>query len=144
VLAIKKASDLHKIFKYRSEKTNFVSSHRGGPLPGFPENCIETFENTLKYTYAILEIDPRYTKDSLMVLHHDPVLGRTADGEGPVIKYTLAELQKMNLRDSEGNITDLHMPSFAEALDWAKGKTVLVVDQKDVSAKARKFKKCRS
>jgi glycerophosphoryl diester phosphodiesterase len=137
VFAIKKTSDLHNIFKYRGEKPHFVSAHRGGPLPGFPENCIPTFENTLKNTFAIMEIDPRYTKDSLMVLHHDPALGRTVDGKGLVINYTLAELQKMNLKDSKGNITDLHMPTFDEALEWAKGRTVLVIDQKDVSAKDR-------
>lgn len=137
LMAIRKSGDLHDIFKYRGEKAHFVSAHRGGSLPGFPENCIATFENTLKSTFAIMEIDPRYTKDSLMVLHHDPSLGRTVDGTGPVINYTLAELQKMNLKDSEGKVTNLHMPSFDEVLEWAKGKTILVIDQKDVSAKER-------
>lgn len=137
VLAIKKSSDLHNIFKYRGVKAHFVSAHRGGSLPGFPENCIATFENTLKNTFAIMEIDPRWTKDSLMVLHHDAMLGRTVDGTGPLINYTLAELQKMNLKDSKGNVTDLHMPTFDEALEWAKGKTVLVIDQKDIPAKDR-------
>lgn len=137
VLAVKKPADLHNIFKYTGEKAHFVSAHRGGSLPGFPENCIATFENTLKSTFAIMEIDPRWTKDSLMVLHHDPNLGRTVDGEGPIINYTLTELQKMNLKDSKGKVTSLHMPTFDEALEWAKGKTILVIDQKDVSAKDR-------
>lgn len=137
ILAIKRSADLHNIFKYTGDRTHFVSAHRGGSLPGFPENCISTFENTLKSTFAIMEIDPRYTKDSLIVLHHDPTLGRTVDATGPVISYTLAELQKMNLKDSEGKVTNLHMPSFDEALEWAKGKTILVIDQKDVSAKDR-------
>ena len=137
ILSIKKASDLHNIFKYSGQRVHFVSAHRGGSLPGFPENCIATYANTLKSTFAIMEIDPRYTKDSLMVVHHDPQLGRTVDGKGPVINYTLAELQKMNLKDSKGAVTNLHMPSFDEALEWAKGKTVLVIDQKDVSARDR-------
>lgn len=137
VLAIKKPADLHNLFKYHGEKAHFVSAHRGGPLPGFPENCIPTFENTLKSTFAIMEIDPRWTKDSLMVLHHDPVLGRTVDGKGPVGNYTLAELQKMNLKDSKGKVTGYHMPTFDEVLEWSRGKTILVVDQKDVSARDR-------
>lgn len=137
LLAVKKSSDLHTLFRYTKDKAHFVSAHRGGSLPGFPENCIATFENTLKSTFAIMEIDPRWTKDSLMVLHHDPNLGRTVDGKGPIINYTLAELQKMNLKDSKGKATNLHMPTFDEALEWAKGKTILVVDQKDVSAKDR-------
>lgn len=137
VLTVKKKEDLHAIFRYAGQRPWFVSAHRGGSLPGFPENCIATFENTLKSTFAIMEIDPRYTKDSLMVLHHDPTLGRTVDATGPVINYTLAELQKMNLKDSGGKVTSLHMPSFDEVLEWAKGKTILVIDQKDVSAKDR-------
>ena len=41
----------------------FVNAHRGGSGPGFPENCVATFEATLRHTYAIMEVDPRYTAD---------------------------------------------------------------------------------
>lgn len=136
-ITVKSPEDLQSLFSFRGQRMPFVSAHRGGSLRGFPENCIATFENTLKYTHAILEIDPRYTKDSLMVLHHDPTLGRTVDASGNVINYTLEELRKMNLKDSEGNITQFHMPEFDEVLEWTKGKTILVIDQKDVSAKER-------
>jgi glycerophosphoryl diester phosphodiesterase len=136
-IAVKKPADLHAIFKYRGEKTPFVSAHRGGSLPGFPENSMATYENTLKTTFAIIELDPRYTRDSAMVIHHDPALGRTSEGKGNVIDFTLAELLKFRLKDSKGNLTDYHMPTFDEVLEWAKGKTILVIDQKDVSAKDR-------
>jgi glycerophosphoryl diester phosphodiesterase len=137
VITVKKPADLHSIFKYNGERVHFVSAHRGGSLPGFPENTIATYENTLKNTFAIIELDPRHTKDSAMVIHHDPALGRTAEGKGNVSDFTLAELLKLRLKDSRGNLTDYHMPTFDEALEWAKGKTILVVDQKDVSAKER-------
>jgi glycerophosphoryl diester phosphodiesterase len=136
-IAVKKPADLHAIFKYRGEKTPFVSAHRGGSLPGFPENSMATYENTLKTTFAIIELDPRYTRDSAMVIHHDPALGRTSEGKGNVIDFTLTELLKLRLKDSKGNLTDYHMPTFDEVLEWAKGKTILVIDQKDVSAKDR-------
>ena len=137
VITLKNSKDLHSILKYSGQRVPFVSAHRGGALADFPENCIPTFENTLKKTYAIMEIDPRYTKDSLMVLHHDPALGRTVDAKGAVINFTLAELQQMKLKDLKGNVTEYHMPTFDEVLEWAKGKTILVIDQKDVSAKDR-------
>ncbi len=136
-ITVKSPEDLHSLFMFSGQRVPFVSAHRGGSLPGFPENCIATFENTLKYTHAIMEIDPRYTKDSAMVLHHDPTLGRTVDGKGNVVSYTLQELRKMKLKDSKGNITQYHMPAFDEVLEWAKGKTILVIDQKDVTAKER-------
>jgi glycerophosphoryl diester phosphodiesterase len=137
IIAVKNTADLHRIFKYTGEKTPFISAHRGGALPGFPENSIATYENTLRKTYAIIELDPRYTKDSAMVIHHDPTLTRTTEGKGNVIDYTLSELLKLRLKDSNGNLTDFHMPTFDEVLEWAKGKTILVIDQKDVSAKDR-------
>jgi glycerophosphoryl diester phosphodiesterase len=137
VINVKNNTDLHSIFKYNGHRAPFISAHRGGSLPGFPENSMATYENTLKNTYAIIELDPRYTKDSAMVIHHDPTLGRTVEGKGNVIDYTLAELLKMKLKDSKGNITDYHMPTFDEVLEWAKGRTILVIDQKDVSAKDR-------
>lgn len=137
VITVKKVADLHQIFKYNGHRSPFISAHRGGSLPGFPENSMATYQNTLKNTYAIIELDPRYTKDSAMVIHHDPVLGRTSEGEGNVTDYTLAELLKLRLKDSKGNLTDYHMPTFDDVLEWAKGRTILVIDQKDVSAKDR-------
>jgi glycerophosphoryl diester phosphodiesterase len=106
-------------------------------MKGFPENCIATFENTLSKTHAILEIDPHYTKDSMIVLMHDPTLNRTSNGQGKISDYTLAELKKLKLKDTEGNLTQYSMPTLDEALQWAKGKTLLVLDQKDVPMKVR-------
>lgn len=137
VISVRKTADLHNIFKYNGHRAPFISAHRGGSLPGFPENSIATYENTLKNTFAIIELDPRYTKDSAMVIHHDPTLRRTTEGNGNVIDYTLAELLRLRLKDSKGNLTEYHMPTFDEVLEWAKGRTILVIDQKDVSAKDR-------
>lgn len=137
LITVKSSKDLHSIFKYNGQRARFVSAHRGGALPGFPENCIETFENTLKHTFAILEIDPWYTTDSAMVLHHDPTLSRTTNGEGHITEYSLSELRRLKLKDMNGKLTDYHMPTLDEALEWAKGKTILVLDQKNVSARDR-------
>lgn len=131
------AADVKEFFKYTSDRVPFVSAHRGGPGKGFPENCLETFENTLKYTHAILEIDPHYTKDGKIVLMHDGTLNRTSNGTGKVSDYTLEELRKLRLKDTEGNLTDYQIPTLDEALQWAKGKTILVIDMKDVPIEER-------
>jgi glycerophosphoryl diester phosphodiesterase len=119
------------------EALPFVGAHRGGPQKYIPENSIAAFANTLKHTYAIMEIDPRYTKDGFIVVHHDPALNRTTTGKGAVTNYTLAELKQLRLKDPEGNITDYQIPTLDEVLDWARGRTILILDQKDVPVAAR-------
>jgi glycerophosphoryl diester phosphodiesterase len=106
-------------------------------MAGYPENCIATFENTLRHTFAILEVDPRYTKDGAIVLHHDATLERTTNGKGLLAEHTLAEVKQLKLKDTAGNLTDHGIPTLDEALEWARGKTVLVLDQKDVPVAAR-------
>lgn len=114
-----------------------LSAHRGGAGPGFPENCLETFEHTLRHTFAMLEIDPRMTKDGEIVIHHDATLDRTTTGTGKVIDKSLAELKQLRLKDSEGNATSYQIPTLDETIKWARGKTILVLDQKDVPLATR-------
>lgn len=131
------AADLKDFFHYTPDRIPFMSSHRGGPRKGFPENCIATFENTLSHNPSMLEIDPHYTKDGKIVLMHDPTLDRTTNGHGKVADYTLEELKKLRLKDTEGNLTNYRIPTLDEALQWAKGKTILVIDAKDVPIEVR-------
>lgn len=128
---------MHKLFEYTGDSIFFLSSHRGGPESNFPENCIETFENTLNHTYSIMECDPRYTKDSMIILHHDLTLDRTTTGHGKVSDFTLEELKALKLKDMRGNETSYKIPTLDYALEWAKGKTILVLDKKDVPIEER-------
>lgn len=131
---------LRDLLRHGGEPLPLVSGHRGGAAPGFPENCIVTFEHTLQSTYALLEIDPRYTKDGQMVIHHDATLERTTTGRGKVADFTLAELKQLRLKDRDGNVTDFQIPTLDEVLQWARGRAVLVLDQKDVPIAARAAK----
>mgnify|MGYP000977000200 CR=1 FL=1 len=128
---------LRELFRYTGEPLPFVAAHRGGPGPGFPENCIATFENTLQHTFAILEIDPRYTRDGAIIIHHDETLERTTTGNGMVNARTLEELQALRLKDVTGAVTEFRIPTLDDVLEWARGKTVLVLDQKDVPVEVR-------
>lgn len=132
VLNIRNSKDLQAFFKYTGKDIPFISGHRGGVNKGFPENSIEAFENTLRHTPATFEIDPRLTKDSAIVLMHDPTLDRTTTGTGKIGDYTLAELKQLKLKDVEGNVTEFRIPTLQEAIVWSKGKTVLILDKKDV------------
>lgn len=137
VIKPRNSGELRELFRYNGDSLHLVSAHRGGPQHKFPENCIATFENTLKHTYAIMEIDPRYTQDGTIVVHHDATLDRTTTGKGRIADMTLKELRKLRLKDTEGIATDFQIPTLDEVLQWARGKTVLVIDQKDVPVEAR-------
>ena len=132
VLDLNGFSDLQNFFAHTGHDIPLLSAHRGGKLVGYPENSIVGFENVLRHTHAFFEIDPRLTKDSVIVLMHDKTLDRTTTGSGKVSDHTLAELKRLRLKDDQGNVTEYQIPTLKEALDWSLGKTVLNLDKKDV------------
>ncbi len=117
-------------YNWTSDRIPLVSAHRGGPYPGFPENAIETFDNILNYTPAIIELDVAMTMDSVLVLMHDDDLERTTNGNGKVNEVTFDYIQSLYLEDNEGNLTEFKVPTLKEALLWSKGKALLTVDIK--------------
>lgn len=87
-LPVKNTSDLHSFFHYTGKGKRIISGHRGSYITGYPENAIETFAYVLKHTPAFFEIDPRLTKDSVVVLLHDATLDRTTTGKGKLSDFT--------------------------------------------------------
>ena len=112
VLDIRSVADLRDFFRYDPDGPPLVTSHRGGARSGFPENAIETFENTLRHTWSSLEVDPRLTKDGVVVLFHDPTLERTSTGTGRVVDHTWDELRRLKLKDPGGKVTEYRIPAL--------------------------------
>jgi glycerophosphoryl diester phosphodiesterase len=131
-LSPKSADSLRAYFRYTKNAVPIISGHRGSHITGYPENAIETFEYVLKHTPAFFEIDPRLTKDSVIVLLHDATLDRTTTGKGKLIDYTWEEVKQLKLKDKDGHITPYRIPTLQEAIEWARGKTILNLDKKDV------------
>ena len=125
-----KPTELHEYLRWRPDRTPLLAAHRGGPSPGFPENCIATFEHALCFAPCLIECDVRKSKDGVMVLMHDWDLERTTTGEGPVDSLTLAQLKQLNLYDANQTLTEYKVPSLSEALRWAKGRAILELDIK--------------
>jgi glycerophosphoryl diester phosphodiesterase len=125
-------NECYQYFAYKGDGSILVSGHRGGREKGFPENSLEGFQYILQQMPAIFEIDPRLTKDSVIVLMHDATLDRTTTGAGKVADYTWAELQSLRLKDHEGNTTGFKIPTLEDVIIWSKGKTVVNLDRKDV------------
>jgi len=131
-ISFKNIEEGHNYFAYRADGGILVSGHRGGREVGYPENSLEGFQNVLNQMAVFFEIDPRLSKDSVIVLMHDATLDRTTNATGNLSDYTWEELQSVRLKDSEGNVTSAKIPTLEEAIIWSNGKTVINLDKKDV------------
>lgn len=123
---------LYDFFSYADDALFVVQGHRGTRENGLPESSIAAFEYVLERMPAFFEIDPRLTRDSVVIVLHDATLDRTTNGTGRVADYTWAELQQLRLRNAEGEVTEHRIPTLEEVLRWARDKTVLILDKKDV------------
>jgi glycerophosphoryl diester phosphodiesterase len=129
---IETKEQLYDYFRWSPDRDIVISGHRGGMVTGYPENCIASFAKTLTCVESFFEIDPRLTRDSVIVLMHDSTIDRTTTGTGRVSDYTWEELAQFNLVDRDGNVTPYKIPTLKECIEWSRGKTILNFDIKDV------------
>ena len=101
-------------------------AHRGlfNNQSNAPENSLNAFRKAVESGYGI-ELDVQLSKDNIPVVFHDASLKRICGIDGNVWEYTLRELQKMKLADSEQTI-----PTFEEALQVIGGKVPVIVEYK--------------
>jgi glycerophosphoryl diester phosphodiesterase len=106
-----------------------IVAHRG-QWRSHPENSVPGIVRAIQDGADIVEIDLALTKDGHLVLMHDATVDRTTDGSGRVEDMTLAELRALRLREGQGNgpapLTDLTVPTFAEALQAVSGRNALL------------------
>ncbi len=124
------ADELGRFLRFDQQNGPFVSAHRGGPIPAYPENALATFERTLRLAPAFLECDVRVSIDGDLILMHDDTLERTTTGEGLVASHSLGELRALLLKDSYGVITPFRIPTLDESLAWAESRAILMLDIK--------------
>jgi glycerophosphoryl diester phosphodiesterase len=129
-LKFKNVGELQQFFLWSPSRYPLISCHRGGPMPGFPENAIETFANSVKLHPTIIECDAALTKDSALVLMHDDRLDRTSNGTGSIGEKTYAELRNLRLKDNDGKLTEFQIPTLDETLKWGKNKVIFTLDVK--------------
>src|SRR6266571_4017894 len=123
-----------------------ILGHRGARFVA-PENTVASFRAAIAEGADGVELDLRRTLDHALVCLHDPGLGRTTDGRGPVRQRMLEEVRCLDasaglpwtasLRSparSAGRrpFRGIQVPTLAEALD-ALPPTALV----DVEVKFR-------
>ncbi len=100
-------------------------AHRGGIVPGYPENTLAAFRQAIRHGADAIEVDLRGTKDGQIVIMHDETIDRTTNGRGRVADRTLAELKKLDAGGGE------RIPTYEEVLQLASGTGVkLLLDIK--------------
>lgn len=104
-------------------------AHRGGIVPGVPENTLAAFREAIRHGVQVIELDLRGTKDGEIVIMHDETVDRTTNGRGAVTAMTLAELKQLDAGRGE------RIPTYAEVLHLVAGKGVkLLLDIKESPA----------
>lgn len=89
-----------------------------------PENSLNAIRAAVDAGYGI-EFDVQLSKDDVPVVFHDASLKRMCGVEGKVWEYTLEELQKMKLANSNQTI-----PTLAQVLEVVDAKVPLIIEYK--------------
>jgi len=107
-----------------------VHGHRGARAV-LPENTIPAFEHAIRVGADVLELDLAVTKDSVLVVSHDPVLDRAIcsgpDGTTVIREMTLAELRRWDCGarknpafPKQKPVPGTSIPTLDEVLDLAR------------------------
>ena len=74
-------------------------AHRGASGHA-PENTMAALARAIEMRAEMAEIDVQQTADDRLAVFHDTDLDRTSDGDGPLWRRTMAELQPSPFRGS--------------------------------------------
>ncbi|WP_421944202.1 glycerophosphodiester phosphodiesterase family protein [Pedobacter sp.] len=121
------STKLNNLFKEKNKEI-LVAAHRGD-WRNAPENSMNALLYCIEKRFDMMELDVKMTKDSQMVVMHDNTIDRTTNGKGKVSDYTLADLQKLRLKNGLGRVTQNQIPTFKEMMLAAKGKILINVDK---------------
>lgn len=112
-----------------------VVGHRGGVretgVVVRPENSLEAIRAAIGMGLEMVELDIQKTRDGVYVVLHDTWLDRTTTCTGQLIERKLAELADCRLRRGDlGPATDERIPTLRDALDTAKDRILINIDNK--------------
>lgn len=108
-----------------------IVAHRGA-MSERPENTMAAFERAVELGADVIELDVRRSADGRLFLMHDATLDRTTNGSGPAAEHTFEEWGALDAGSwFDPNHAGERIPSLREALEWGKGRTVLLLDLKD-------------
>jgi hypothetical protein len=128
--SVNTAGYIRKKLMDRDQHYVHVVSHRGD-WKQFPENSLDAINSIIQMGGDVVEIDIQRTKDGQLILMHDERLDRTTNGKGLIAETTFADIQKLFLKDHNGNVTQHKVPTLKEVLLMSKGRIMLNLDKAD-------------
>ena len=128
--SVNTAGYIRKKLMDRDQHYVHVVSHRGD-WKQFPENSLDAINSIIQMGGDVVEIDVQRTKDGQLILMHDERLDRTTNGRGLIAETTFADIQKLFLKDHNGNVTQHKVPTLKEVLLMSKGRIMLNLDKAD-------------
>ena len=124
------AMTLQARFDCIREHGALIAAHRGGVRRDFPENALETLEESYRRGLRIFELDVAQSRDGALFLMHDDTLDRTTTGKGAVRDTDWKDIESLALT-SYDRPTPYAPPLLADALDWAvASNSILELDRK--------------
>lgn len=116
---------------WRAADPRLVLIGHRGTAEAAPENTLLAFQRAVAAGVDAIELDVRLSRDGVPVVIHDSTVDRTTDGHGRVADLTAAELGALNAAARVGDpAVTAGIPTLDEVLDWARGKTRVVVEVK--------------
>jgi len=107
-----------------------IMGHRGFQTH-YPENTLASFMAAVKAGVQYVELDVTLTRDGQVAVIHDDTVDRTTNGIGPVHRYTLDGLRKL---DAGGwfhpRFSGEHIPALGEVLEKIAGKARVNIEIK--------------
>jgi glycerophosphoryl diester phosphodiesterase len=105
-----------------------VVAHRGASAT-HAENTMGAFAAALDAGADAVEFDIRSTADGHPVVMHDAFVDRTTDGHGPIRSMTMAEVDRLRVRNDRDG--DGRVPSLDGALAALSGRAGVVLEIKN-------------
>ncbi|KAA2241969.1 glycerophosphodiester phosphodiesterase family protein [Chitinophaga agrisoli] len=103
----------------------FLIAHRGGVVDSTnAENSLPALQDAIERGYWMVEMDLRLTRDSVLIIHHDPDFKRYYGVEKAVSAMTWDEISQ--LRSARGN----QVMKLEDALSACSGKIQVMLDNK--------------
>ena len=129
VYPLRALSDLVKEITTPGYDKVLVMAHRANTTnKSIPENSIAAVEACIAAGVEFIETDTHITADGHVVICHDKTITRTTNGSGDITKMTLDQIKSYKLKDRNGNVTYMTMPTLEEFLKAARGKIYVNLD----------------
>jgi len=99
-----------------------------------PENSIAALNACIACGVDAVETDTQLTSDGVIVISHDQTINRCTNGTGDITQMTYAEIQKYYLKDRNGKLTAMKIPTLEEYLLAGRGLIYYDLDYSPRSA----------